>query len=32
MGYRLIAIGSDQAYLAQGIKTVLTELTPEVQR
>jgi 4-hydroxy-2-oxoheptanedioate aldolase len=32
LGYRLIAIGTDQAYLAQGIKSMLTEPTPEVQR
>ncbi|MCR4281630.1 MAG: aldolase/citrate lyase family protein [Bauldia sp.] len=32
LGYRLIAIGTDQAYLAQGIKTMLTELGPEIQR
>ena len=32
LGYRLIAIGTDQAYLAQGIKTLLTELGPEIQR
>jgi 4-hydroxy-2-oxoheptanedioate aldolase len=32
LGYRLIAIGTDQAYLAMGIKTMLTELGPEVQR
>jgi 4-hydroxy-2-oxoheptanedioate aldolase len=32
IGYRLIAIGTDQAYLAQGIKSMLTEPTPEVQR
>jgi 4-hydroxy-2-oxoheptanedioate aldolase len=32
MGYRLVAIGTDQAYLAQGIKSMLTEPTPEVQR
>jgi 4-hydroxy-2-oxoheptanedioate aldolase len=32
LGYRLIAIGTDQAYLATGIKTMLTELGPEVQR
>jgi 4-hydroxy-2-oxoheptanedioate aldolase len=32
MGYRLIAIGTDQAYLAQGIKSMLTDRGPEVQR
>ena len=32
LGYRLIAVGTDQAYLAQGIKSMLTEPTPEVQR
>jgi 4-hydroxy-2-oxoheptanedioate aldolase len=32
LGYRLIAIGTDQAYLALGIRSMLTEPTPEVQR
>lgn len=32
MGYRLIAIGSDQAYLKEGIAAMLTGHGPEVQR
>jgi hypothetical protein len=32
MGYRLIAIGSDQAYLKEGIAAMLTGRGPEVQR
>lgn len=32
LGYTLIAIGTDQAYLAQGIATMLTERGAEVQR
>ena len=32
MGYRLIAIGSDQAYLKEGIAAMLTGQGPEVQR
>jgi 4-hydroxy-2-oxoheptanedioate aldolase len=32
LGYRLIALGTDQAYLMTGIKTMLTDLGPETQR
>ncbi len=32
LGYRLIAVGSDQAYLARGISAMLAEIRPEAQR
>ena len=32
LGYRLIALGSDQAYLMTGIQTMLKERGPEIQR
>lgn len=32
MGYRLVAIGSDQGYLLTGARSALTERGPEVQR
>jgi 4-hydroxy-2-oxoheptanedioate aldolase len=32
LGYRFIAIATDQAYLGQGVKTMLTERGAEIQR
>jgi len=32
MGYRLIALATDHAYMVTGIKAMLTDLGPEVQR